>query len=85
MRRFAVVFCLILLCASPAYAINPVDAMLCKRVVLEYNDRTILVNRFTGEVKYILKNDEHWVLLRGEKKSEFQAIYDAQVEREKPR
>ncbi len=76
---------LFLVCAlaAPAYPVNAVDTMVCKRVVLRVNDRSVLVNRLTGEVKYLLRDNGHWELLSGSLKREYQAMYDAQVKNEK--
>ena len=78
MKRLAVILLLVLAFASPVYALNPVDAVLCKRVVLRAIDRTVLVNRLTGTVKYILCNGQ-WIILTGERQRECQAMYNAQV------
>ena len=59
------------------YAVNIVDTMLCKSVHLRYNNSTVLVNRVTGEVKYILSNGKY-VPLTGVLKKQCQAIYNAQ-------
>lgn len=78
MRKIAVVLLLTMLFTSPSYAVNPVDTVVCKKVVLRANNRTILVNRLTGEVKYILNRNGVWVFLKGEHKNECQAMYNAQ-------
>ncbi len=59
---------------------NLFDKMLYKKVVLPGGDnRPVLVNRITGEVKYILVNNNQWILLTGMWKKQCQARYDAQV------
>ncbi len=66
--------------ATPAYALNPIDSILGKKVFLNAIHRTVLVNRLTGEVKYLLSSDKKkWILLTGGAKGQFQGYYDAQV------
>ncbi len=82
-RLIGLILLLLFCAATPAYAINAVDAMLCKRVVLRANDRTVLVNRITGEVKYLLRMNGQWDPLTGSLKHEYQAMYNAQVHNRK--
>ena len=63
-----------------SYAPNLFDKMLYKKFVLPGGDnRSLLVNRLTGEVKYILVNNNKWILLLGTWKKQCQARYDAGV------
>ncbi|MEI8176507.1 MAG: hypothetical protein WCG78_06530 [Candidatus Omnitrophota bacterium] len=80
MRRVAVILIMSLALAAPAHAVNVVDALVCKKVHLRANEMSILVNRVTGEVKYLQRTNGQWILLEGERKNEYQAMYDAQVE-----
>ena len=60
-----------------SYAPNFFDKMLYRQVVLPGSDnKTVLVNRLTGEVKYILVNNKRWTLLMGMWKKQCQARYD---------
>ncbi len=78
MKKILIVLLVISIIATPAYAINIVDILLCKKVVLRAIERTVLVNRLTGEVGYILRKGQ-WILLTGEQKRECQSMYNAQV------
>ena len=63
-----------------SYAPNLFDQVLYKKAVLPGGDnRTVLVNRLTGEVEYILVNNKRWTLLSGMWKKQCQARYDAGV------
>ena len=77
MKKTVIVLLLVLAIATPSYAVNIVDTMLCKPVALRYNNRTILVNRLTGEVKYVMTNG-NYVPLAGIFKNQCQALYNAQ-------
>jgi hypothetical protein len=58
--------------------LNLYDKILYKKVALRGCDRSaLLVNRLTGEVKYIFQNNE-WILLVGMWKKQYQLKYDAQ-------
>jgi hypothetical protein len=63
-----------------SYAPNFFDKILYKKVTLPgSNSRAVLVNRLTGEVKYLLVNDKRWILLTGMWKKQYQARYDTQA------
>ena len=80
MKKYFLALVLLLFLASPAFSLGVVDAMLCRRVVLhEANDRTVLVDRVTGQVKYALRYDGTWEPVQGERRSKYQALYNAQV------
>lgn len=79
MKKLAVALLLTLAIITPSYALNIVDTMLCKRVVLCANHMTVLVNRVTGEVKYTLQHNGKWLLLSGVMKHQYQSMYDAQT------
>ena len=64
--------------ATPCYAVNVFDKILYKEVVLRATSMHILVNRLTGEVKFLLLNSGKWILLKGALKHQCQAIYNAQ-------
>ncbi len=84
MKKSAIALMLILTLTTPSYAVNVIDTMVCKKVFLFANSRTVLVNRLTGEVKYILDLYGQWVLLKGKQKKICQAMYDAQTNHKKP-
>ncbi|MDD5166624.1 MAG: hypothetical protein PHQ57_04480 [Candidatus Omnitrophica bacterium] len=78
MRNFIIALLLVSIIITPCYAVNVIDTMLCKKVVLRAIGRTILVNRITGEVKYVLQQDGEWVVLKGSLKHQCQAVYNVQ-------
>lgn len=79
MKKLAIILILIFSLVKPAYAVNVVDTMVCKKVVLRANGRTVLVNRLSGEVKYMKQRTRKWVELRGASKKAMQRMYDVQV------
>ena len=63
-----------------SYTENIIGKMLYKKVVLPGGDnRPVLVNRITGEVKYIWVNNSQWIFLMGMWKKQCQAKYNAQI------
>jgi hypothetical protein len=78
LKKSAIVLVLLLAMAANAYAVNVVDAMTCKKVVLRVTQRTILVQRLTGKVRYLLISNGEWMPLRGREKKAYQMLYDAQ-------
>jgi hypothetical protein len=82
MRGIIIVFLLILMIVNPVYANNFFDALLYKKVFLTAIERTVLVNRITGEVKYILRKGQ-WILLDKEHGQECLSTYKAQLYYEK--
>jgi hypothetical protein len=83
LKKTVVILILSLAVAVNACALNPVDAMTCKKVFLRVNQRTILVQRLTGKVRYLLLSDGQWKPLKGQDKRVYQMLYDAQVAAEK--
>jgi hypothetical protein len=83
LKKSVFILILFLSMAANAYAVNTVDAMTCKKVVLRVNQRTILVQRMTGKVKYLLLSDGQWMPLRGRQKRTYQMFYDAQTQSRK--
>ncbi len=80
MKKYIFVIMLIVAFITPAFALSVVDAMTCKKVVLrEANNRTVLVTRVTGEVKYALQYNGKWALVQGDQKKKYQSIYNAQI------
>jgi hypothetical protein len=78
MRKLIIVLTLILVIAAPSYAMNIIDKILCKQVVLRNNNGVIvLVNRLTGQVESVMSNGQS-VPLTKELKKQFQAVYNAQ-------
>ena len=65
--------------ATPCYAVNVFDKIIYKEVVLRTTSMHVLVNRLTGEVKYLLLNSGKWILLKGALKHQYQMIYNAQA------
>ena len=79
MKRISIALILVLLIPASSYAVNIIDTLLCKRVVLCANHATVLVNRASGEVKYVLSVTGQWLSLTGIQKNRCQAMYDAQL------
>jgi hypothetical protein len=82
-KRIAITLLLVVMITTSAYAVNVVDTLLCKKVFLNYNHTYILVNRLTGEVKYLLMGNGQWMSLMGVLKNQYQAMYNAQVNLQK--
>jgi hypothetical protein len=80
LKKTIVVFFLVFAMAGPSYALNVLDNLLGKKVLLNAIHRTVLVNRITGEVKYILSTDNRiWIPLTGTMKRHCQVCYDTQI------
>ena len=79
MKKITILLFLFLTIGTPSYAIDMLDKVICKEDVLQSNKRPILVNRFTGEVKYIYKDNGEWLLLTGQWKDQYQKMYNWQV------
>ncbi len=78
MKKIARILTHFMLVAAPVYAVSIVDTLLCKKVYLRYNKSRVLVDRVTGEVKYIMMNGRY-VPLAGYAKAQCQSIYNAQT------
>jgi len=78
MNKPAIVLALILTITTPSYAVNILDQLIYKEVVLTANRTTVLANRITGEVKFIRLNNGRWMPLTGGLKNKCQAMYDIQ-------
>ena len=78
MKKLAIVLALVLTISAPSYAVNIIDQLIYKEVVLTANRMTVLVNRLTGEVKYIRLNNGRWMLLKGGLKNKCQLMYEGQ-------
>jgi len=79
MRKIVIAFLLISIITTSAYAVNIFDRALYKKVVLVCIHRFVLVNRVTGEVKYIMGTDRKWVLVPKALKAQYQSMYIAQT------
>ena len=85
MRKGVLTLILVLSITTSSFALGVVDAMTCKRVVLhEANDRTVLVDRITGQVKYALQYNGQWAPVQGDRQKKYQSMYNAQVHANKP-
>jgi hypothetical protein len=78
MKKYILALMLLFTVTTPVFALGIVDAMTCRKVVLQHADRTVLVKRMTGEVKYLLLPDGHWSVVKGSQKRKYQAMYDAE-------
>ena len=79
MKKLVIILSLILINTTSSYAVNIFDKLLYKEVVLVVNHMPVLVNRLTGEVKYIRLNNGRWVPLTGGLKNKCQSMYNAQA------
>jgi hypothetical protein len=78
MKKFIIVLLLVLMIATPSYAMNIVDKIFYKPVVLRNNNGvTVLVNRLTGRVEYVMSGTQY-VPIPNAYKDQFQAVYSAQ-------
>jgi len=82
MKKTLVVLLLVFMFVAPVYAGNLFDTLLYKKVFLTAIERSVLVNRISGEVKYILRKGQ-WILLTGERQKECQSIYKSQLYHQK--
>ena len=83
-KAIIIILLLVFAATTPSYAVSIIDTVLCKSVVLNFNNgTTVLVNRVTGEVKYAMNNGQY-VPVKGMYKDRLQAIYDAQRARKRP-
>ncbi len=78
-KRVVCSLLVIVLMVASAYAYSLFDQMVYKEVWLKAAQTTVLVNRVTGEVKYILRYNGKMIELKGPSKKQFQAMYDLQV------
>jgi len=79
MKKILIALLLVFIISTSCYAVNIIDTVVCKKVVLCANHVTVLVNRITGEVKYVHSTTVGWVFLTGVQKTQFQSMYDAQT------
>jgi hypothetical protein len=77
-KKIVIALLLVALMTTSAYALNILDWVLYKKVLLDANKMYILANRITGEAKYILLHNGRWALLAGVLKNQIQAMYDVQ-------
>lgn len=78
MKKNVIVLLLILSIATPSHAMNIIDKILYKPVILRNNNGvTVLVNRLTGKVEYVMSG-EQYVPIPNVYKNQFQAVYNAQ-------
>jgi len=80
-KKIVFIVSLVLLNAVPVYAVNIFDHILYKEVVLTTNHVSVLVNRLTGEVKYIRLNNGRWTQVKGALQHQCQLMYDHQAKR----
>ena len=80
MNKKRVIFLLLfLMIAVPSYAVDILDRLVCKQDILQSNKTPVMVNRLTGEVKYIFRGNAGWILLTGKWKDQYQKMYDWQA------
>ena len=79
MKKIIAIILFLSIIATPCYAFNIIDRLLYKQDVLRGNNRPVMVNRITGEVKYLLRADGQWIQLDGQWKDQYQRMYNAQT------
>lgn len=79
MKKVAIMIAVFLVLATPCYAVNIVDKVLCKEVVLLSNKKHVLVNRLTGEARYLLQDNGTWTYLKEPLKGQIQAMVNYQA------
>ena len=79
MKKMIIALFLLAVIATPLYAFNMIDNLIYKKAVLRGNNKPVMVNRMTKEVKYIQRDDGKWVETSGQWKDQYQKMYDAQT------
>jgi hypothetical protein len=79
MKKIFIVLLLILVISTSAYALNIFDIVLYKKVALVYIHRYVLINRLTGEVEYVMRNDGLWAPIPKELRTQYRSMYNAQI------
>ena len=77
-KKILSVLILFLIFAAPSHALNTLEKFIYKKDVMYSNGTKVLVNRLTGEVKYICRDNGQDVPLEGQWKEQYQKMYDAQ-------
>ena len=78
MKKVIALILLLLIIAPPCYALNIIDKFLYKKDVVRANNTPVLVNRLTGEIKYLYRSDGQLLPVDGQWKEQYQKMYDAQ-------
>ena len=86
MKKIIFVLLLLSIIATPSYALSFMEKIKYKEVLLTYTGYKVLVDRYTGEVKYLWNEGipgnsywpSKWGALSGEQKQNFQRQYDQQ-------
>lgn len=78
MKKKILIAFMVLVIASPCYAANIIDNFIYKVDVMKSNKKKVMVNRFTGEIKSVWRDDGKWVELTGQWKENYQKMYNAQ-------
>ena len=77
-KKILSVLILFLIFAAPSHALNTLEKFIYKRDIMRSNGTVVLVNRLTGEVKYICRDNGQEVPLEEQWKEQYQKMYDAQ-------
>jgi len=64
---------------TSVYAYSLFDKVVYKEVYLRAANTTVLVNRVTSEVKYVLRYNGKMIELKGPSKKRFQVMYNLQA------
>ena len=78
MKKTIAILALLFIFTTPSHALNLFDKLMYKKDVLRSNNTQVLVNRLTGEIKYVCREDGKQVPLTGQWKEQYQKMYDGQ-------
>jgi purine-cytosine permease-like protein len=78
MKKIIAALLLLSIFITPCYAFTIVDNLVYKKDLVRSNNKLVMVNRFTGEIKYLRRDNGQWIELTGEWKRQYQNMYNAQ-------
>ena len=78
MKKAIIILLLLSIAATPSHALTILDKWIYKKDILRSGKRPVLVNRLTGEIKYIQRDNGQWIPLTGQWQEQYQKMYDAQ-------
>ena len=77
-KKLIIILFLLSVIVTPCHAFNMIENLIYKQDVMRGNNRLVMVNRLTGEVKYVRRDDGRWIELTGKWKDEYQNLYNKQ-------
>jgi hypothetical protein len=78
MKKLIAALLLVSIIITPCYAFNIIDNLIYKQDVMRSANKLVMVNRLTGEVKYLRRDNGQWIELAGKWKDLYQGMYNAQ-------